>query len=447
MSDTNTSDLRHLLAYGQRERAAQEVVRRCAAGENVADVAGELLAFVATAVGDWPRLLIATADALRVAQSLEPRRRGLPLGQVAAAAADVLRSGVVSSAAVGAPTTEQTVLGLIELVSNQPERFAQFAPPVAALAELNEVCSQASIEPFIARLYHRMQAQPVPESAELQEHVQRLDMLQDQWQRIHDAADPDKAAKFQEPKFRRHLVDSSAETAFRAMAKALAFGVPRQLVAGSVGLAMAERVLRFDSTLVEDARWSDDWSDVVAGFELVAATMRLLRRHDQPNWLRLLLTVGWLVNRQAALDAPTTQRYVLPEPEAIAQTWDHGPEIAKVQASLLAGDTDRAIALVRGYLLMVLPVQPLCQQMAAVGFEDIVGTAQAQLLASSALSSGVEIFSVLGEHPHRELPLCAASRLATAPLASRAAHRLGLAVIDQLDGLSAPRSRAARLWT
>ena len=335
------------------------------------------------------------------------------------------------------------------MLCERAEELAPLSAPIAALAELQQLCAPAAVQPLINRAMSEASQTRKKASAAsgAEDHSARLGLLDDQWQRLFDAADPTKASKFQEPKFRKHLVDGAAENGFRAMAKALAFGVPRDLLAGSVGLAASERALRFDASLQDDNRYAEGWADAVHGFEQAAATVRILRQNEAPSWARLLLTTAWLANSAKVLDAPTSERFKLPEPEAIAQTWDHGPEIAKLQARLLRHDGDAAIAVLRGYLMMVLPVQPLCQHLLAVGFEDLGATSQAQLLASAALSAGVEIFSALGDHPHRELALCAAIRLATAPLCPRQPHRAGLAAIDARDGIQAASSRAICLWT
>ena len=219
------------------------------------------------------------------------------------------------------------------------------------------------------------------------------------------------------------------------------------VVAGSVALAAAERAVRFDPENAADPRYAEGYADAICGLELAAATLRLLRHADDPAWLRLLMTTLWVVNGQAALDAPKARRVPLPDAEAIAQTWDHGPELAKLQARVLAGEPERAIAVLRGYLLMALPVQPLCQQLLAVGFEDLHSAPAGQLLAARALAAGVEVFSTLGENPHRELALCGAIRLAAAPLAPPGPHNLGLAVLDRIEGRAPPTVRTPRLWT
>lgn len=449
MINMTPTALQQAIADGHTGAAVTEVIRRCADGEDAIAVARELLAVMAVAHGDWLRLTVALADALRVCQTLEPGRRGLPLAQIVAAMVDVLRVRFDGAPATIDDGADASLSDLLAALCERAEYLAHLAAPIAALAELQDLCRPDAVQPLINRTSALVatSCEPAVGTAAAAEHIARLGLLDDQWQRLFDAADAEKESKFQEPKFRKHLVDGTAENGFRAMAKALAFGVPRHLLAGSVGLAASERALRFDASLQDDARFAEGWTDAVHSFELAAATVRVLRRHEGPSWARLLLTGAWVANSGGALDAAVGERYALPQPEAIAQTWDHGPEIAKLQARLLRRDLDGAIAVLRGYLMMVLPVQPLCQQLAAVGFEDIGATSQAQLLASGALSAGVEIFSALGDHPHRELALCAAIRLATAPLCPRQPHRAGLAAIDAREGIAAAQSRAIRLWT
>ena len=253
-------------------------------------------------------------------------------------------------------------------------------------------------------------------------HAERVAMIGDRWGELFAAADSAKAASFTEPKFRRHLLANNADNAFRAMARAVAYGVPRAMLADAVGLACADRLLRFDAAIDAAEGREHGWKDVIEALQIAAATARLGRRHERPEWARLLLFATYTVNDLGGLDAPESRRFQLPEPEPIAHTWDHGPEIAKLRARLLRADEGGAIAGLRGYLMLALPVQPLCAQLLDTAFEDFPTTAAGQAAIISTMAAAVELFSALGEHPHRELALCAALRVCPASLGRRTAH-------------------------
>lgn len=439
----STVSLSSLLERGDAEGAARLVALRCAEGTAATAIAADLLRFAGSATGDWEGVLVALADAVRAAEAMPAKRAGLPLAQVAALAAEVLRAAPHDHAQ---NREDAEIAALLEHAATAPES-AGAADVVASIAELSAHCGPAAAAGAAGRVATALKAHQPSTDPSWSQHLQHLSLLADQWQRLHDAEDDQKAAKFQEPKFRRHLLDGDEQAAFAAMAKALAFGVPRNHLLGSVALAAAERALRFDPELSDDRRYLESWADVAKLLGMVAGVARVLARSDRPQSLGLLLTAAWQVNVAKAWDAPTASRYVLPEPAALAQTWDHGPEIAKIAGRALAGDSDAAIAALRGYLLMVLPVQPLCQQLAETAWDDLAPSASAQLLAGHALASGVELFALLGDHPHRELMLAASLRVATMPLARRQPHAAALAVLDQLDNMLRPTARAPRLWT
>ena len=430
-----------LLDAGRADEAARWIALQCAKGTAAKDIAEQLAVALASRSGAWQGCVIALAGAVRASSELDASRSGLPLTQSAALTSGLTRPG-------GEPKADATAdpNALIEALYEEPITRAQHAPLIDAVVELSEIIGSDVCAPLVSRVMQLLNAPPTAPNG-TEQHAEHLALLEEQWERLHGAEDPGKADRFQEPKFRKHLLDGTPEAAFRATAKALAFGVPRVTLAGSLGLAAAERALRFDAEIALDRRRKEDWRDPLRSFEIAAAVTRLLRRSDSPRWAKLLLTAVWLVNGQQALDAKASRRFELPEAATIAQTWDHGPELAKIEARVLAGDGPGAIALLRGYLLMVLPVQPLCQQLRQIAFDDLGANDNAQLSAMTALLAGVEVFASLGDNPHREIVLGAAFRLATAPLGERRPRAKALEVIDALDGMFASELRASRLWT
>jgi hypothetical protein len=170
----------------------------------------------------------------------------------------------------------------------------------------------------------------------------------------------------------------------------------------------------------------EGWPDVLHLLGLATAVRKLAALVPHPEWLGLYLFAVATVHAAAALDAPEKLRFVLPEPEPLHQTWDHGPEIAKVVAHLHAGRTERAIGVLRAYFLMVLPDQPLCRQLVEAAMADLHGPAWAQAQAIAAMTAAVAAFQALGTHPDRELPLCAAVRALAGWRQARTTWRLAL---------------------
>ncbi|GEM_PF-2692810 len=409
------------------------------AGASVAALGGGLAASIAAAEGPWRRAVVVLSDAVRVAGAAPEKRALLPLAQAASIMAETLRWTSAEANESATPAE------LIDALYSRGAEAGHHAPVVAAIAELAEACGDDAVGGLCARAIAAVN-EPGLDDPALAAHCEREQLVDGNWETIFSAADPAKLAKFQEPKFRKHLVEGQPEAAFRATARAAAFGIPRAVLAGSIGLAAAQRLLQFDAHIAADPRRQEDFTDPIFALETAAAITRLLRHADRPEWLRLLLYGAWLVNRLKVVDA-TFEPFAMAEPEPLPQTWDHGPEIAKVGARMLASNTDGAIAALRGYLLMMLPVQPLCAHLSEAAFDDHPQTATGQALVSSCLCAAVEVFSSLGDNPHREIVLGSALRAATRPLAPRSGHRQALLALDAMDGLAGPFAALIRRWT
>lgn len=270
-------------------------------------------------------------------------------------------------------------------------------------------------------------------------HTRRLAALADRLAAV-PAEDPDKAKLFAEPKFRVHLL-GSAEGALKAVLRAAEVGLPHAPIAGSLTLAAAERLLQVDPKLDSAEDSHEDRSDVEQLFVLCSAVRQLQRSLPPADWLPLLLFAVTQLAECKALTLPDAAQMPLPEPLAIHQTWDHGPEIAKVLRYLLERDGEQAIAALRAYFLHVLPEQPLMQQLREVAVRDRFGDSYLQLTTATVLHAALDELAALGAHPHRELTVAAALRSLAAQRTGRGANRLVEAALSWQASGWTPQNR------
>lgn len=360
------------------------------------------------------------------------------------AALVVARRGVEAQAWVGKALAdgsdplgiEATLLGL---ACRHPGDGGVVAITVQRLMDLRPLAGEAGLQPLLGRLARALAERPERQAFSVA-HAQRIQALADRLPVLAQAADPDKGKLFAEPKFRVHLLDGKTEdAALRATVRALEVGIPPGLIAGSLELAAAERLLRFDSGWDQDDSVVEGRADVEQLVLLAAAVRQLRPLVPARDWLELLLFAVGLLHASAAMDAPERDRKPLPEPEAVHQTWDHGPEIAKIVGALQAGDGERAIAVLRAYFLLVLPEQPLALALAEAAMTDRPASAGDQARAIATMGAAIGAFHALAGHPHRELPLCAALRSLAAPRTSRTAFRSAQAVLQARDTGWQPR--------
>ena len=399
-------------------------------------------------------------DALRAAAEVPHGRTALPIaiaaGLVAATpaarysgqgTASSLEEHEIAGDPVGAALTVRATLAagtsaaaveaaLVAWLYRAPTRIGHLAPLVAAVASL-----RASVEPeagadLLASLAATMsEAAAVDPGPLAAGHEGRVAPILAAAAQVFAAEEPSKATAFQEPRFRAHLIDGDAANAERALAKALAFGVPRALVCSSLALAAAERLLRFDEAIDANPYRREGWADVAWLLRLCEAARRLEVRHRAPGWLGLALYCAWAIQVGATLDAPSVERLNLPEPLALAPSWDHGPEVARVVLAMQRGDAMASIGALRAYLLMGLPETPLGAAVIEAALTlPRAGSVDAQVAAVGLASAAVDAGLALGAHPHRERVWSAALRALSAP---RADNALATLVMTQLGGATA----------
>lgn len=456
------------------------IVAAARKGAQPATLIGQLLqhrlggtALGRAATGDSVALLDANLtaldDALRSTADLHEGRQTLPVAVVAGWLASLPAAARVALGAPGEGLLEgdawvgrpgdvaATVLARIDagepvatveaavvaMLYRAPIALGGHAPVVAAALELRATCDTALAALLLASLAATLAgAAARTPSADDQAHQQRVAPIVAARGQIAGAEDDSKAAAFQEAKFRVHLVDGDAQTAERSMAKALAFGVPRSLLCASLGLAASERLLRFDASVDAAAHRRERWADVAWLVRVVEAVRRLSVRQPHERWLDLMLWATWQVQAGAALDLPADRRPALPEPTVLAQSWDHGPEIARVVGGLARGDAETTIANLRGYLLMGLPEAPLAAALVEASFVDAhAGGPEAAIAHVGAMTAAAETFAALGAHPHRERVLAGALRLSAS---RRAEGEVGALAQTALDGAGGDR-RAVRV--
>lgn len=300
---------------------------------------------------------------------------------------------------------------LLRLACRFPGDAGVAAIAAAALAQLAPSLGAGALGQllplFAAALAHRPRQLPWNDG-----HSQRMTALGPRLDAMAERRDPSKGKAFAEAKFRVHLLDAGADGAMRALLKAAEVGVPHELLGGSLVMAAADRVLRADLAAPLDPD-SLEGAAELAGALLLASAARQLRSHvPARDWLELAFYCASWTAALAPLDQPEPARRPLPEPAALHQTWDHGPEIAKVIGALQQGAPEPAIALLRAYALLALPEQPLAAQMRQVAVALPTDSGLPRARAAAILHAGIDEFLALADLPQRERILAAAVRAA-----------------------------------
>lgn len=381
-------------------------------------------------------------DARRAAQDQDELRVALPVaiaaGWCATAAdaavpADAATEAEIRAAIAGGEGLAAIEASLVDRLYADVQRLGALAPVVVAALELRPACGPDVGAALLARLAATLAAAPATDVGA--EHRERVAAIVAAREKIFAAASEERAAAFQEARFRAHLVDGEAAAAERAMAKAAAYGVPRGLLAGALGLAAAERLLRFDAGLDGAVFRRVGWADQAWLFRVVEAVRRLEVRHGAPGWIDLLLWATWLVQSCSAYDLSAERRPALPEAAVLAQTWDHGPEVARITAAIGDGDGSTAMAALRGYLMMGLPEAPLASALVEASFLDPrAGVGHGFAAAVGVTTAAAGLFAGLAANPHRERALLAAVRFLTARRAEAPYATLALRLLDLREG-------------
>lgn len=451
-------------------RIAAEIIDWHARGRRSDVLAGALGAWVAHHPGGlldpaW----LALADALRATTGLDPTRVALPwlvaatlvaerLGgrawlpaitaagdgseaeltaHVVARRAAEAESALAAALAAGTPLPD-VERWLVRLAAAYPGDGGVTVLAATRLGDLRAAAGDAAVAAILPRFARALAERP-EQLSYTRGHAARIAAVQPRFAAMAAAENPEKGRAFAEPKFRPHVLDGKGDAPYRASVKALEFGVPHDTLAQSLSLAASERLLRFDPRWQDDTSVAEDRADAMQLLLLTSAVRRLRAELPAEAWLPLYLFAVGLVHASAPLDAPERDRLALPEPAQLHQTWDHGPEIAKIVAAMHKHDGERAIAVLRAYFLLALPEQPLCGQLLEAALNDVAPLPPDAARAIALMTAAVDEFHALAAHPHRETPLCAALRALSAPLANRQTAALGSAAIDARTGALPPR--------
>ncbi|HAN31596.1 MAG TPA: hypothetical protein DCQ06_08380 [Myxococcales bacterium] len=452
------------LASGHPSLIAQASVQAA----HHAEPAMATCAFVLAQHGPYNSAICAVAAALGALVDHEGPRAALPLARamdtVAAqlrtpAAADIasaqpddsLSSSVQSQSLAGvAGWIEKALEGrtlqeledeLIDALYANAGTTAHLAPIVVAAIEVARVAKPKQARVILGGAAQALACRQSPLPEEARELVAGLsEVAADLWAR----QDPAKASAFQEARFRPHLIGANPTIQIKALTKAVAFGVPRSLIADSLSIGAAQRLLHFDPSHARSVRTPEGWLDMGWLLQVAVATRKLLLLREQPLWLSLLGHVVVMLGASSALE--TAQVEPLPEPQTADRNWDHGPQIAQVTGAMLAADAPRAMAALRGYLLMVLPEQPLCAGLISAVLEDRAATAHEQGHLLSCLSAALEAFSGCGNLAHREILPCAAIRLFVHLMSQRPVYQLTHGLVDQIEGAKSVAGTPCLPW-
>ncbi len=420
---------------GLAAAAAADAVRSGLPDAQLALVVANRLAQVLAVGGAAAPALWTACDLAALAATAEPDQRGPAW---AATLATVAQLPVAP--AFGAPSKAAdppTAQALVEAACWHAGDLGVAATTAHKVTELDRLAPGSALLPALGRWLATRRDSLATTAA----HLQRQQSWRGQLAAIGaQPADAAKARAFVEPKFRAHLTDGGVAGALRAMRRGAEVGVPQELLCQSLLLAAAERLRRCDDDRLHQTGARERRADLEAVFALCDTVRQSRGRVSGAAWIDLLLCATALVAGHAGLDRAPDERPDLPAPAALHQTWDHGPEIAKVVGQLQLRRADGAIAVLRAYLLLGLPEQPLVALLRDAVADDWRGGDADQGLAVATLRAGIDAFCALGGHPHRELVLaaaiasvCAVDRPASAALAGRRAGQqrpLGLAPLS-----------------
>ncbi|MSQ81716.1 MAG: hypothetical protein EXR77_02215 [Myxococcales bacterium] len=424
--------LRSALATGSEEEVAAAAILAAQAGLDD----GHLAAIVAEQLAPWlpvlpPPVVWALCDVPALASGVEADRRAVLWAVAFGLLAEAQRSTQLRSQRDAQPQTQRddqpkrpaaptladdsgesgSNSEWLALSCLSPGDGAAAAVTALKVLELSDLAGTAVLLPALGAAIANYPQQ----LAYTRGHAERRLDWQDSLAAASGGRDQVNVRSFVEPKFRLHVLDGGCRGALRAVQRGVEVGIAHELLAQSVVMAAADRLWRFDAQHDDDDSVAEGRGD--AELVLVAASaMRQLRtRVPAQVWLQLLYFCSGLVAVHAPLDKPIADRIDLPEPQALPQSWDHGPEIAKIIAHLSAGRATQAIAVLRGYFLLGLPEQPLCALLREAAVGDFRGRLLDQARAISCLRAAIDEFAAAAGHPQRELILAAAMASVCAP--------------------------------
>ncbi len=215
------------------------------------------------------------------------------------------------------------------------------------------------------------------------------------------------------------VLDGGADAALDAVADALDRGVTPARIALALGVAAAERMLRFD-TAIEDAPVAEGWlylSHLLTHADAVWAT---LRRRPSAEALRGLFHSARFVEHEHPLDLPPERRSRLggrpldpeaPDAGTMVAVLHHDPEAAMASAEFAFRERREALfgALVRAYVSDHLTVP--------IFIDHQIKTTAAAIRLSKALALDAQLA------PWAERPILALVRFLAHPLQERRIRR------------------------
>ncbi len=350
-------------------------------------------------------VLWAVADCARLAAELGGERAAAPWLLAAQLVSE--RLATWGEQAVALPATAASLPDLLAQACSNPGDLGVAAIAAAKFADLATELGEAAATRHLPLLAAGLGA--LPQGDPITQQIQaKIVPLRSRLAEIAHLRDPAKARAFVEPKFRPHLVDGTVDQALKACLRAAEVGIPHELLAQGVCMAAAERLLRCDRRWQSDSTVVETSATVAQLLILASATRQLQPLVAPAAWLELLLFAAALVAAAAPLDRPKGQTGDLPEAAQVPQTWDHGPEIAKIVSHLHAGRGTAAIAHLRAYFLLVLPEQPLCSQLREAALADRGWPAVEAARAIAVMAAAIDDFQALSGNPHRERVLAAA---------------------------------------
>jgi nitrite reductase/ring-hydroxylating ferredoxin subunit len=225
-------------------------------------------------------------------------------------------------------------------------------------------------------------------------------------------------------RFRRSLLDGSAEEAFGALSDALLAGMPVTALIDETSRAASERLGRFDIDLDMDDTNEWGWLDVTHTLTYTDALRWAWSVDPSPEVLRGLFHAAWFVQWTGQLDekdrSPAPPPHITDDPDEVFR-------------AIVARDPDRAVATIEGYEGPRASLEAALGRAAAedhsvapIMVAHTVKTAQASIVESRALGAGAQA----------RAPMAAAARFLASPKRERFVYQATLEAISFMEGRS-----------
>jgi hypothetical protein len=180
--------------------------------------------------------------------------------------------------------------------------------------------------------------------------------------------------------------------------------------------AAAERLIRFDARIDGNPRREEGWLDVTHVLTFANAARTALEMFPSPELLRGLFYAARFVHYVRNLDAPPNERWKVPAPAGV--DLETGAFLDELDRATKELDTDRAVALMRGYIAGRREPTLFREWMTRFAIADSAALDIWLAHTIKVTVAGLEEWAA-SESPRRDLTLVAAMRFLASPKAER----------------------------